>query len=153
MNWENYLSSKETIGGQVLNHDFSIKKKNYYTDKLVALGAHLLPPLPPSMLRFTGIQSYSYMEQRKVETDVDRMTGIELWTLQLRRPRTNRLSYVCFWEYYMYVKTTPPLSGMTWKSTMWKWHITRITQSLVNLSLWAGWLVWVIPHDYYIGLC
>ena len=47
------------------------------------------------MLRFTGIQSYSYKEQRKVETDVDRMTGIELATLQLRRPRTNRLSYVC----------------------------------------------------------
>ena len=51
------------------------------------------------MLRFTGIQSYSYsysyMEQRKVETDVDRMTGIELATLRLRRPRTNRLSYVC----------------------------------------------------------
>ena len=35
------------------------------------------------MIRFTGIQSYSYMEQRKVETDVDRMTGIELVTLQL----------------------------------------------------------------------
>ena len=52
--------------------------------------------LPRSMLRFTGIQSYSYTEQRKVETDVDRMTGIELATLQLRRPRTNRLSYVCF---------------------------------------------------------
>ena len=47
------------------------------------------------MLRFTGIQSYSYTEQRKVETDVDRMTGIELATLQLRRPRTKRLSYVC----------------------------------------------------------
>ena len=53
-------------------------------------------PLPPSMLRFTGFQSYSYTEQRKVETDVDRMTGIELATFQLRRPRTNRLSYVCF---------------------------------------------------------
>ena len=47
------------------------------------------------MLRFKGIQSYSYTEQRKVETDVDRMTGIELATLQLRGPRTNRLSYVC----------------------------------------------------------
>lgn len=32
----------------------------------MALGAHLLPPLPPSMLRFTGIESYSYTEQRKV---------------------------------------------------------------------------------------
>ena len=58
----------------------------------MALGAHLLPPpLVPSMLRFTGIQSYSYTEQRKVETDVDRMMAIELATLQLRRPRTNRL--------------------------------------------------------------
>ena len=62
----------------------------------MALGAHLLSPLPPSKLRFTGIQSYSYMEQRKVETDVDRMTGIELVSLQLNRPRTNRQSYVCF---------------------------------------------------------
>ena len=53
------------------------------------------PPPPPSMLRFTGIQSYSYTEPRKVETDVDRMTGIELATLQLRKPRTNRLSYAC----------------------------------------------------------
>ena len=47
------------------------------------------------MLRFTGIQSYSYTEQRKVETDVDQMAAIELATLQLRRPRTNQLSYVC----------------------------------------------------------
>lgn len=61
-------------------------------------------------------QSYSYMEQRKVKTEVDQMTGIELGTLQLRRPRTDRLSYVCFWEYYD--KTIPPLFGMTWKSTM-----------------------------------
>ena len=47
------------------------------------------------MLRCTGIQSYSCTEQRKVEKDVDRITGIELATFQLRRPRTNRLSYVC----------------------------------------------------------
>ena len=53
------------------------------------------PPLPPSMLRFTGIQSYSYTEQRKVETDFDQMAVIELATLQLRRPHTNQLSYVC----------------------------------------------------------
>ena len=37
------------------------------------------------MLRFTGIQSYSYMEHRKVETDVDRMTEIELATLQAQK--------------------------------------------------------------------
>ena len=47
------------------------------------------------MLCFIGIQSYSYTEQRKVKTDVDRMAGIKLATLQLRRPRTNQLSYVC----------------------------------------------------------
>ena len=40
------------------------------------------PVLPPLMLRFTDIQSYSYTEQRKVETDVDRMAGIELATRQ-----------------------------------------------------------------------
>ena len=38
-------------------------------------------PLPPSTLCFTGIQSYSYMEQTKVETDLVRITGIELATL------------------------------------------------------------------------
>ena len=27
-------------------------------------------PLPLSVLRFTGIQSYGYMDQMKVETDV-----------------------------------------------------------------------------------
>ena len=50
------------------------------------------------MLHFTGIQSYSYTEQRKVETDVDRITGIELATLPIKRPHANRLSYVCFWN-------------------------------------------------------
>ena len=54
-------------------------------------------PLPSSMLRFTGIQSYSYAEQRKVETDVNGTTGIELATLQLKRRHTNRLSYVCYY--------------------------------------------------------
>ena len=66
-----------------------------YTDKLLVLGAHLLPPLPPSVVSFTGIQSYSNMEQRKVETDDVQTMRIELATLQLRRQRTNRLSYVC----------------------------------------------------------
>ena len=54
-------------------------------------------PPPPSSVNAPFyrycIQSYSYTEQRKVETDVDRMAGIELATLQLRRPCTNRLSY------------------------------------------------------------
>ena len=56
------------------------------TDKLVALGAHPLPPF----LRQCSV----FAEQKKVETAVDRITGIELATLQLTRPRTDRLSYV-----------------------------------------------------------
>ena len=28
-------------------------------------------PLPLSVLRFTGIQSYSYADQRKVEADIE----------------------------------------------------------------------------------
>ena len=53
-------------------------------------------PPSPSMLRLTGNQSYSYTEQRKIEADVNQMTGIELAIFQLRRPRTKRLRYVCF---------------------------------------------------------
>ena len=64
------------------------------------------------MLRFRGVQSYSYMEQRKVETDVDGMTGIELATLQLRRPRTNRVSYVC---YNALVKGARSKQAQKWK--------------------------------------
>ena len=58
----------------------------------MVLSVHLLPP---SSVNAPLYGSYSYTEQRKVEKDVDRMTGIELTTFQLRRPRTNRLSYVC----------------------------------------------------------
>jgi len=34
-----------------------------------------LPPLPLSVLRFTGIQSYGYTDQRKVEADVEVTEG------------------------------------------------------------------------------
>ena len=34
-------------------------------------GAPYTPPLPLSVLRFTGIQSYGYTDQRKVEADVE----------------------------------------------------------------------------------
>ena len=44
-------------------------------------------PLPLSELRFTGIQSYGYTDQRKVETDVevteDRSGDLSLRTSQL----------------------------------------------------------------------
>ena len=40
--------------------------------RLVSMEANGSPftPLPLSVLRFTGIQSYGYTDQRKVETDV-----------------------------------------------------------------------------------
>ena len=65
----------------------------------MALGAHPLPPFlrQCSVLRVFKVTATrnSYTEQRNVEREVDRTTGIELATLQLRRQRTNRLSYVC----------------------------------------------------------
>ena len=67
--------------------------------KLVALDYQCAPRLTPFLRQYSVLwvfKSNSYTEQSKVETDVDRMTGIELATLQLRRPRTNRLSYICF---------------------------------------------------------
>ena len=56
-------------------------------------GAHATP-LPLSMLRFTGIQSYSYTDQRKVEADVE-VTEDRTGDLSLRKPRTSRLSHDC----------------------------------------------------------
>ena len=42
-------------------------------------------PLLPSVLRFTGIQSYSYTDQRKVEADV-KVTEDRTGDLSLRKP-------------------------------------------------------------------
>ena len=54
----------------------------------------LYPPLPLSVLRFTGIQSYSYTDQRKVEADVE-VTEDRTGDLSLRKPRTSQLSHDC----------------------------------------------------------
>ena len=65
------------------------------TTRLINLWPSMRTSYPPSTVNalFYG---YSKLQlQRNVERDVDRMTGIELATLQLRRPRTNRLNYVC----------------------------------------------------------
>ena len=51
-------------------------------------------PLPLSVLRFMGIQSYSYTEQRKVEADVE-VTEERTGDLSLRKPRTSQLSHDC----------------------------------------------------------
>ena len=62
-------------------------------------------PLPLSVLRFTGIQSYSYTDQRKVEADVE-VTEDRTGDLSLRKPRTSQLSHDCSSNIF---KTTAPL--------------------------------------------
>ena len=57
----------------------------------------LYPPLPLSVLHFTGIQSYSHTDQRKVEADVE-VTEDRTWDLSLRKPRTSQLSHDCSME-------------------------------------------------------
>ena len=54
----------------------------------------LSTPLPLSVLRFTGIQSYSYTDQRKVEADIE-VTEDRTGDLSLRKPRTSQLSHDC----------------------------------------------------------
>ena len=56
--------------------------------------AHGAPftPLPPSVLRFTGIKSYGFTDQMKVETDV-KVTGDRPADLSLRDQRTSQLSH------------------------------------------------------------
>ena len=53
-----------------------------------------LPPRSLSVLCFTGIQSYSYKDQRKVEADVE-VTEDRTGDLSLRKPRTSQLSNDC----------------------------------------------------------
>ena len=56
----------------------------------------LFTPLPLSVLRFTGIQSYGYTDKRKVETDVE-VTEDRTEEFSLRKPRTCQLSHDCPW--------------------------------------------------------
>ena len=51
-------------------------------------------PLPLSLLRFMGIQSYGYTDHRKVETDVE-VTEDRTGDLSLRKARTSQLSHDC----------------------------------------------------------
>ena len=51
-------------------------------------------PLPLSVLHFTGVESYSCTDQRKIETDVE-VTEDRTGDLSLRKLRTNQLSYAC----------------------------------------------------------
>ena len=70
-----------------------------------------LPPLPLSVLRFTGIQSYSYTDQRKVEADVE-VTEDRTGDLSLRKPRTSQLSHDCSDRTFCAV--TPLKQGFLW---------------------------------------
>ena len=69
-------NDKETSGGGI---KVKVKVKSLYltsvvpsVTRLVSMEADGAPfnPLPLSVLRFTGIRSYGYTDQRKVETDV-----------------------------------------------------------------------------------
>ena len=64
--------------------------------RLVTMEADGAPftPLPLSVLRSTGIQSYGYTDQRKVETDV-KVTEDQTGDLSLRKPHTKQLSHDC----------------------------------------------------------
>ena len=62
------------------NRKGKVKEKSLYltsvvpsVTRLVSIEANGAPftPLPLAVLRFTGIQSYGYTDQRKVETDVE----------------------------------------------------------------------------------
>ena len=62
------------------NSKGKVKEKSLYltsvvpsVTRLVSMEANGAPftPLPLSVLRFTGIQSYGYTDQRKVETDIE----------------------------------------------------------------------------------
>jgi len=55
-------------------------------------------PLPLSLLRLTGIQSYGYTDQRKVETDVE-VTEDRTGDLSLQKPRTSQISHDCSWYF------------------------------------------------------
>ena len=68
--------------------------------RLVSMEADGAPftPLPLSVLRFTGIQSYGYTDQRKVETDV-KVTEDRTGDLSLRKPRTSQLSHDYSYDY------------------------------------------------------
>ena len=57
-------------------------------------GAPFTHALPLSVVSFTGIQSYGYTDQRKVETDVE-VTEDRTGDLSLRKPRTCQLSHGC----------------------------------------------------------
>ena len=50
-------------------------------------------PLPLSVLRFTGIQTYGYTDQRKVGADVE-VTEDRTGDLSLRKPCTSQMSHV-----------------------------------------------------------
>ena len=65
-------------------------------------------PLPLSVLRFTGIWSYCYLDERKVEVDVE-VTWYQTGDLLLRKLYTNQLSYTFFCNYSLTSIERPPI--------------------------------------------
>ena len=69
-------------------------KGHFYLTSVVPSVPTRLQSMPLSVLRFTGIQHYSYTDQRKVEADVEVNEG-RTGDLSLRKPRTSQLSHDC----------------------------------------------------------
>ena len=65
--------------------------------RLVSMEANGAPFTSPplSVLRLTGVQSYGYTDQRKVEIDVE-VTEDRTGDLSLRKPRTSQLSHMAW---------------------------------------------------------
>ena len=65
--------------------------------RLVSMDTSGTPFIPPplSVHRFTGVQSYGYTDQRKVEIDVE-VTEDRTGDLSLRKPRTSQLGHMAW---------------------------------------------------------
>ena len=81
-------------GHFLLNVGSSFSPSDERLLSMEADGAPSTPPLVLSVLRFMGIQSYGYTDQRKVEADVE-VTEDRTGDLSFRKPRTSQLSHDC----------------------------------------------------------
>ena len=80
-------ASKVKVKGKGKGHFYLTSVVPSVPTRLLSMEADGAPstPLPLSVLRFTGIQSYSYTDQRKVEADVE-VTEDQTGDLSLRKP-------------------------------------------------------------------
>ena len=116
-----------------------------------------LPPLPLSVLRFTGIPSYGYTDQRKVEADVE-VTEDRTGDLSLRKPRTSQLSHDCpSITYYSILLFSlcptkraacqiKPICRLVWSTSTERWshqlYLSGCFQKYTHNKLSSGQVFW-----------